>query len=97
MKTNLSKKSRFISQCRPIKNQQEALDFIEEMRTLHPHGTNAYAYVLREDNTMRYSDAGEPSVTAGVPILEVIKKEGLTGRCISQNRFRHIRRQRSSK
>ena len=83
----IEKKSRFIGQCRPVRNQDEALAFIEEMRTVHPHGTNAYAYVLREDNTMRYSDAGEPSGTAGVPILEVIKKEGLTDIVVVVTRY----------
>ena len=83
----IERKSRFIGQCRPVKNQDEALAFIEEIRALHPNGTNAYAYVLRDDNTMRYSDAGEPSGTAGVPILEVIKKEGLTDICVVVTRY----------
>lgn len=83
----IEKKSRFIGQCRPVKNQDDALSFISEMKEVHPHGTNAYAYILREDNTMRYSDAGEPSGTAGVPILEVIKKEGLTDVCVVVTRY----------
>lgn len=83
----IERKSRFIGQCRHVKNQDDALSFIEEIRTVHPHATNAYAYVLREDNTMRYSDAGEPSGTAGVPILEVIKKEGLTDICVVVTRY----------
>ena len=81
------KKSRFIGQCRPVKNQDDALAFISEMREVHPHGTITYAYVLREENTMRYSDGGEPSGTAGVPILEVIKKEGLTDVCVVVTRY----------
>lgn len=83
----IEKKSRFIGQCRPVKNLDDALAFIAEVREVHPHGTNAYAYVLRDDNTMRYSDAGEPSGTAGVPILEVIKKEGLTNVCVVVTRY----------
>lgn len=83
----IEKKSRFIGQCRPVKNQDDALAFIAEMREVHPHGTITYAYVLREENTMRYSDGGEPSGTAGVPILEVIKKEGLTDVCVVVTRY----------
>ena len=83
----IEKKSRFIGRCRPVKNQDDALAFIAEMREVHPHGTITYAYVLREENTMRYSDGGEPSGTAGVPILEVIKKEGLTDVCVVVTRY----------
>ena len=54
----IEKKSRFIGQCRPVKNQDDAIDFINEVRAIHKQATNAYAYVLRDDNTMRYSDAG---------------------------------------
>ena len=72
----IEKKSRFIGYCRPVKNQEEAISFINEIRALHRQAThNVYAYVLREDNIMRYSDDGEPAGTAGVPVLEVIKKE----------------------
>ncbi len=84
----IERKSRFIGYCRPIKNQDEAIGFINEIRAMHRQAThNVYAYVLREDNIMRYSDDGEPAGTAGVPVLEVIKKEGLTDICVVVTRY----------
>ena len=84
----IEKKSRFIGYCRPVKTQDEAIDFINEIRALHRQAThNVYAYVLRENNIMRYSDDGEPAGTAGVPVLEVIKKEGLTDVAVVVTRY----------
>lgn len=84
----IEKKSRFIGYCRPVKTQDEAIDFINEIRALHRQAThNVYAYVLRENNIMRYSDDGEPAGTAGVPVLEVMKKEGLTDVAVVVTRY----------
>ncbi len=84
----IERKSRFIGYCRPVKSQNEAVDFINEIRAMHRQAThNVYAYILREDNIMRYSDDGEPAGTAGVPVLEVIKKEGLTDVCVVVTRY----------
>jgi len=84
----IERKSRFIGYCRPVKTQDEAIEFINEIRTLHRQAThNVYAYVLRDDNIMRYSDDGEPAGTAGVPVLEVIKKEGLTDVAVVVTRY----------
>ena len=84
----IERKSRFIGYCRPVKNQDEAIEFINEIRSMHRQAThNVYAYVLREDNIMRYSDDGEPAGTAGVPVLEVIKKEGLTDVAVVVTRY----------
>ena len=84
----IERKSRFIGYCRPVKTQEEAIEFINEIRALHRQAThNVYAYVLREDNTVRYSDDGEPAGTAGVPVLEVIKKEGLTDVAVVVTRY----------
>ena len=55
--------------------EQEAIDFINEKRSEHWNAThNVYAYSLREGNIKRYSDDGEPSGTAGMPVLDVIVK-----------------------
>ena len=84
----IERKSRFIGYCRPVKTQEEAISFINEIKALHRQAThNVYAYVLREDNIMRYSDDGEPAGTAGVPVLEVIKKEELTDICVVVTRY----------
>ena len=84
----IERKSRFIGHCRPVKTQDEAIAFINEIRSLHRQAShNVYAYVLREDNISRYSDDGEPAGTAGVPVLEVINKEGLTDICVVVTRY----------
>lgn len=71
----VEKRSRFIGYCKPVKTEQEAIDFINEKRSEHWNAThNVYAYSLREGNIKRYSDDGEPSGTAGVPVLDVIVK-----------------------
>lgn len=71
----VQKRSRFIGYCKPVKTEQEAIDFINEKRSEHWNAThNVYAYSLREGNIKRYSDDGEPSGTAGVPVLDVIVK-----------------------
>lgn len=69
----VEKRSRFIGYCKPVKTEQEAIDFINEKRSEHWNAThNVYAYSLREGNIKRYSDDGEPSGTAGMPVLDVI-------------------------
>ncbi len=84
----IERKSRFIGYCRPVRTQDEAINFINEIRAMHRQAThNVYAYVLRDDNIMRYSDDGEPAGTAGVPVLEVIKKEGLTDVAVVVTRY----------
>ena len=71
----VEKRSRFIGYCRPVKTEKEAVDFINEIRSEHWNAThNVYAYSLREGNIKRYSDDGEPSGTAGMPVLDVIVK-----------------------
>lgn len=71
----VEKRSRFIGYCKPVKTEQEAIDFINEKRSEHWNAThNVYAYSLREGNIKRYSDDGEPSGTAGMPVLGVIVK-----------------------
>ena len=61
----------------PNKNKSlnNLIDFINEKRSEHWNAThNVYAYSLREGNIKRYSDDGEPSGTAGMPVLDVIVK-----------------------
>lgn len=72
-------KSRFIGYAAPITSEEDAINFIEEIKSIHKDAThNVYGYVLGENSTIqRYSDDGEPSGTAGIPVLEVIKKEEL--------------------
>ncbi len=82
-------KSRFIGYAMPIETEEEALGFIEKIKTKHRDAThNVYAYVLGKDsNTQRFSDDGEPSGTAGIPVLEVIKKESLRNVVVVVTRY----------
>ncbi|WP_427339055.1 YigZ family protein [Caloranaerobacter sp. DY30410] len=82
-------KSRFIGYAKPINSEQEALEFINEIRTKHRDAThNVYAYVFGENNNIqRYSDDGEPTGTAGIPVLEVIKKEDLRNVVVVVTRY----------
>jgi len=72
------KKSRFIGYVRPVETAEQAVSFIGEIKSKHWDAThNVYAYVLRDGQTRRYSDDGEPQGTAGIPVLDVHLKEGL--------------------
>lgn len=83
------KKSRFISYAKPISCVEEAVSFIEEIKTKHKDAThNVPAYVFGENsNIQRYSDDGEPSGTAGIPILDLIKKEDLRNVVVVVTRY----------
>ena len=75
----IEKKSEFIGYLAPVSTEEEAVKFVAEIRAMHPKARhNCYAYILRENNTARHSDDGEPQGTAGAPIYEVLRKEGLT-------------------
>ncbi len=84
----VEKRSRFIGYCKPVKTQDEAVDFINEIRSKHWDAThNVYAYVLSDGQIMRYSDDGEPQGTAGVPVLDVIKKMGVVDVVVVVTRY----------
>ena len=82
------KRSRFIGSIIPCKTETEALDFIAKRRS-ETFGArhNVYAYILRDNNLSRYSDDGEPHSTAGMPTLDVLKKQGLTDCCVVVTRY----------
>lgn len=74
----VEKRSRFLGHIKPVKTEQEAIDFINSKKEKYWDAChNVYAYSLREGNIKRYTDDGEPSGTAGVPALDVIMKEEL--------------------
>ncbi len=84
----IEKKSEFIGNIAPCTTESEAISFVEEIRKQHRKAThNCYAYILRENNIGRHSDDGEPSGTAGAPMFEVLKKEGLTDVCCVVTRY----------
>ena len=82
------KRSRFIGYAKPVTTEAEATAFVEEIRKKHWDAKhNVYAYILREGNTARYSDDGEPQGTAGVPTLDVLKKQGVTDCVVVVTRY----------
>lgn len=82
------KKSRFIGYICPVTTEEEALEFIAEIKAKHRDARhNVYAYIVRKNNIMRYSDDGEPQGTAGFPSLEVLQKEGLTDVAVVVTRY----------
>lgn len=82
------KRSRFIGYCKPVRTQDEATAFINEIKTKHWDARhNVYAYVLRDSSIERYSDDGEPQGTAGMPVLDVIRKRGVTDCVVVVTRY----------
>ena len=73
----IEKKSRFIGRVWLVETEEEALARIAEMKKQHYDAThNCWAYVIR-DGAVRFSDDGEPGGTAGMPMVQVLQKEGL--------------------
>ena len=71
------KKSHFIGRLWPVETEEAALEKIQEMKTQHYDAThNCWAYIIR-DGAVRFSDDGEPGGTAGMPMLQVLQREGL--------------------
>ncbi len=84
----IEKKSEFISYVKRVESEDEAKEFIEQIKKKHSDAThNCYAYILKGTEIARFSDDGEPQGTAGMPILEVIKREGLVGVCVVVTRY----------
>jgi len=72
----IEKRSRFIGRVWPVTTEEEALERLKSIRDQHADANhNVYAYIIRDGNLMRYSDAGEPQGTAGQPVLNVFVKE----------------------
>lgn len=82
-------KSRFIAHISRVESAEEAIAFIEKIKNQHWNAThNCSAYMIGEhDHIQKANDDGEPSGTAGVPILEVIKKRGLKDTAIVVTRY----------
>ena len=73
----IEKKSRFIGRLWPVETEEAALEKIQEMKKQHYDAThNCWAYIIK-DGAVRFSDDGEPGGTAGMPMLQVLQREGL--------------------
>ena len=72
------KKSRFIANLKPVESEEEAISIIEETRKKYWDARHCvYAYVIRNNNLARFSDDGEPSKSAGAPVMDILSREGL--------------------
>ena len=76
-------KSRFIGYAAPVDTEEEALRYIQSVREQHRDATHhCFAYIIgRNAGIMRYQDDGEPSGTAGQPIMEVLRQKQLVNCC----------------
>ena len=81
------KKSRFIGRAWPVETEEEALEKIQQMKKQHYDAThNCWAYIIK-DGAVRFSDDGEPGGTAGMPMLQVLQREGLYNICCVVTRY----------
>ncbi|MDR2939757.1 MAG: IMPACT family protein [Clostridiales bacterium] len=84
----IEKKSRFIGQASPVEAEAGALEFIESVRKKHYNASHTvFAYIIGHSDYCRYSDDGEPSGTAGMPILNMLKSEPLTNIAVTVTRY----------
>jgi uncharacterized YigZ family protein len=82
------RKSVFIGEAMPVSSEAEALNFINTVKKKYPDARHhVYAYVLRENSTTRFSDDREPQGTAGMPVLDVIRKSMCTDTVIVVTRY----------
>lgn len=83
------KKSKFIASIKPVSSEKKAIEFINTLKSKHWDAThNVFAYCIGGDNIIqRFSDDGEPSGTAGLPMLNVIKKMRLQNLVIVVTRY----------
>lgn len=82
-------KSRFITYVERVETEEDALLFIDKIKKLHANAThNCSCYMIGEhDQIQKANDDGEPSGTAGVPMLEVLKKQGLKDTVVVVTRY----------
>lgn len=82
-------KSRFLTFIERVETEEDALLFIEKIKKLHANAThNCSCYIIGEhDQIQKANDDGEPSGTAGVPMLEVLKKQGLKDTVVVVTRY----------
>ena len=83
------KKSEFIGYAKRVENEEDAKAFVAEIKNKHKQARhNCWAYVIGQNmGIQRYSDDGEPQGTAGIPILEVMKKSGITDCAVVVTRY----------
>ena len=84
----VDRKSEFLGYAAHVTTEEEAIAFVSTIRKKHSDARhNVYAYMLKEGNITRYSDDGEPQGTAGIPVLDIIRKIGFTDAVIVVTRY----------
>ena len=82
------KRSEFLGYAAHITSEPEARAFVDAIRKKHADARhNVYAYCVKENNIIRYSDDGEPQGTAGLPVLDILRKGGITDAVIVVTRY----------
>ena len=75
----VEKKSRFICNMKHVESEDEAVEFIKQIRKKYYDARhNVYAYIIGDGSVKKCSDDGEPSKTAGIPIMQMLEGEGVT-------------------
>lgn len=86
--TLVEKRSEFIGYARPVADEEEAIAFVNSIKKKHADARhNVFAYVLRGGALKRYSDDGEPQGSAGMPVLDVLCKNGIDGAAVVVTRY----------
>ena len=84
----VEKRSRFISHIWPVETEEQAQQYIKDMKAKYYDARhNCWCYLLKEGNVVRYSDDGEPQGTAGIPTLDVLEKSGVTDCVVVVTRY----------
>lgn len=84
----VEKKSKFIASVMPVDNEDDAIAFVNSIKSKYSDARhNVYAYVIDKNNIFRYSDDGEPQGTAGMPVLDTIRKEGIVDAAVVVTRY----------
>ncbi len=82
------KRSVFIGHALRTDTEEEAMAFIKQIKKQYSDAThNVYAYLMQGDTVARYSDDGEPQGTAGMPVLDVLRKSGVRNACVVVTRY----------
>ena len=82
------RRSEFIGYVSSVTTEEAATEFIAGIKKKHSDARhNVYAYLIRENNISRYTDDNEPQGTAGLPVLELLRKEGLTDVAVVVTRY----------
>ena len=82
------RRSRFLSDAAPVCREEEATAFLQSVKSRHKEARHyVYAYCLRQERITRHSDGGEPQGTAGMPVLDVLLRSGVTDAMIVVTRY----------